>query len=158
MYLPLLKSILMGLMVTSLGGPVFAQSQKTDIRPNAKQITGDKLRSQFSGVTHKGAYNFTDDGKPQRFYIETHSPNGEVVYDEGFGREKGIWFIKGHKLCFDYESDYMPGGCFRVYGVKNCFYYYVDRIPKREDELDRDYWTARSVKAGETPACDAPMV
>ena len=44
----------------------------------------------------------------------------------------------------------MEGGCFRVYKVGNCFYYYNDQIPEFSGELDRDYWTARSVKKGRT--------
>jgi len=51
----------------------------------------------------------------------------------------------------------MPGGCFRVYRVQNCFYFYSDTLIEREDELDRDYWTARSVIKGDQPKCEAAI-
>ena len=134
-----------------------AQSQTLDIRPLANQVTGEALVTNFRGVTHDGAYNFSRDGKARARYIETHQPNGDVLYREGDMASKGIWFIRGDTLCFTYENAAMSGGCFRVYKVKNCFYYYSNRLPRREDELDRDYWVARSTRQGEDPQCEAAI-
>ena len=137
---------------------VQAQSQKTDIRPLANQVTGDDITTYFSGVTHDGAYNFTREGTARGFYTETHTPNGSTLYREGELLSKGIWFIKNDTLCYAYENQRMSGGCFRVYRIKNCFYFYSDRMPRRDDELDRDYWIARSTLKGETPQCEAGMI
>jgi len=101
-----------------------AQSQKTDIRPNANRLIGENLRSAFKGKTHSGAYNFTEKGKPTRFYEEIHGDDGRISYTEN-GR--------------------------------NCYYFYSDRDIEREDELDRDYWVARSVYKGQQPQCEASI-
>ncbi len=150
-----LSSIILSLL--ALPGLATAQSQKTDIRPLAHQVVGEELQGYFSGVTHDGAYNFSRDGRAQSFYTETHEPNGDVIYQEGELKSKGIWFIRGEALCFAYENQNMTGGCFRVYRVENCFYYYSTRIPRRDDELDRDYWIARSTRKGEAPKCEAAI-
>lgn len=132
----------------------FAQSQKTDVRPHANRIVGEALKTEYSGVTHKGAYNFTQDGDPRQFYTETTHPDGRASYSEVGIRSGGTWSVVNDALCFKYENQGMTGGCFRVYRVGNCYYYYSDTLILRRDELDRDYWTARSVKRGEAPNCE----
>ena len=134
-----------------------AQSQSTDIRPDATRVIGDDLLHAFKNVTHEGAYNFTDDGEPQRFYSEAHHDTGLTTYIEGKINTTGAWLIRKDSLCFAYPETDMAGGCFRVYRVGNCFYYYSTAIPQFADELDRDYWTARSVKKGERPECEPGM-
>lgn len=134
-----------------------AQSQKTDIRPHANRLTGEALKAVFSGVTHDGAYNFSMKGVPRQFYTETTRANGRAIYTQNGVTAEGNWSIKNDVLCFVYDRQSMNGGCFRVYNVANCYYYYDDKIILRPDELDRDYWTARSVKSGEIPTCDAAI-
>lgn len=134
-----------------------AQSPDVDIRPHANRVIGPNLKAAFSGQTHAGAYNFTDSGKATKFYEETHAKNGEVIYSEGPTQEKGLWRVIDDALCFLYESENMSGGCFRVYRVKNCYYFYSENLIEREDELDRDYWTARSTIKGERPECEAAL-
>lgn len=138
----------------ALGSPAFAQSQKTDIRPHANRVIGEEITAHFSGVTHEGAYNFTDAGDPRRFYTETTGADGRANYKEETLQTVGEWFTKNDTLCFRYNREDMSGGCFRVYTVGNCFYYYSDSLFYRRNELDRDYWTARSVKAGEVANCE----
>ncbi len=134
-------------------GNALAQSQTTDIRPNANRLMGDALLEAFKGVTHDGAYNFDPNGDPGRFYKETHHETGEVTYSEGEQTTGGAWIIRKDIMCYVYPPTAMPGGCFRVYQVGNCYYFYNDGIPEFSDELDRDYWTARSVKQGQRPDC-----
>jgi len=131
-----------------------AQSQKTDIRPNANQVIGEDIRELFAGQTHRGSYNFNSEGVARNGYIETHLPDGRTQYDEGDLKSEGIWYVAGENLCFIYKNESMNGGCFRVYRIKNCFYYYSSQRRQLNDELDRDYWTARSTPMGETPDCD----
>ena len=137
--------------------PALAQNQKTDIRPYASRLTGDALKAVFSGVTHDGAYNFTVKGEPRQFYKETTKESGRTTYQQNGQVSEGNWFIKNDVLCFVYDLKSMNGGCFRVYNVANCYYYYDNKIMPRRDELDRDYWTARSVKSGDVPECDAAI-
>ena len=134
-----------------------AQSQSTDIRPHASRMMDNDLKASFAGQTHSGAYNFTPKGEPTRFYEERHHKNGSVVYSEGDGDETGIWRVLKNKICYLYESNKMSGGCFRVYRVANCYYFYSDRLIERKDELDQDYWTARSTIKGEAPQCEAAL-
>lgn len=155
---PCLKAVgIICVSIVSLAEAAIAQSQSTDIRPNAKRVMGEALRTEFSGVRHEGAYNFNREGEFQNRYTEMHYKDGKVLYREGAREDKGQWQIRNNTLCFTYDNSLMSGGCFRVYKVDNCFYYYSDYFREREDELDREYWTARSVKAGQTPQCDAPI-
>lgn len=131
-----------------------AQSQKTDIRPNANRIVGDALLAEFEDTTHSGAYNFTDDGDPRRFYTETTRGTGRTIYTENDITTEGVWTVRRDMLCFMYNSSDFSGGCFRVYKVGNCFYYYSDNVIEFPGELDRNYWTARSVKGDEKPNCE----
>jgi len=148
---------LIALALTVYAPDVTAQSQSTDIRPHANRVTGNDLKAAFTGQTHSGAYNFTPKGEPTRFYEERHDKDGRVAYSEGDGIEAGIWRVFEDTLCFLYENNTMTGGCFRVYRVKNCYYYYSDNLIEHEDELDRDYWTARSTLKGEQPNCEAAL-
>lgn len=146
-------------MAALIGLPVYAaaQSQKTDIRPNANRILGEELRQSFAGKTHSGAYNFTERGEPTRFYEETHGADGKISYTENGRNDPGTWLIMKDTLCYIYDAADMPGGCFRVYRVENCYYFYSSQNVERGDELDRDYWTARSVVKGEQPKCEAAI-
>jgi len=130
-----------------------AQTQDTDIRPHAAQLTRDDLKAVFSNVTMDGAYNFGRNGKAQSFYVEKHNPDGTLSYKEDSKIEPGRWFVKRDSLCFTYPSNQLAGGCFRVYQVKNCYYFYSAARKQSEYELGEDYWTARSVIMGEAPAC-----
>ena len=134
-----------------------AQSQDIDIRPFANQLDKERIRSAFSNVTMDGAYNFGRNGKAQSFYVEHHTPEGIVSYEEDGIVEPGRWFVRQNTICYMYPADHMTGGCFRVYQLKNCYYFYSNTIPAFENELSRDYWTARAVKQGETPHCEAAI-
>ncbi len=156
MNLPFLKTYrLIGLFVLcATPHTAFGQSQKTDIRPNANQVIGEEIRELFAGQTHRGSYNFNNEGIARNDYIESHMPDGRTKYSEGELESDGIWYVARENLCFIYQNPDMNGGCFRVYRIKNCFYYYSSQLIQREDELDRDYWVARSTPKGETPDCD----
>ena len=136
---------------------VSAQSQKTDVRPHALRLSGEEIRAEFSGQTHEGAYNFNAFGQAGNSYVETHLKDGSAFYKEQGFANRGVWFVSDETLCFVYEGDMMGGGCFRVYKVENCYYFYSDQFEERSDELDRDYWTARSVRQNETPQCEAAI-
>lgn len=151
-----LKTIL-ATVVLLFPATTLAQSQKTDIRPHANRLIGEQLRSAFSGKTHSGAYNFTEKGQPTRFYEETHKTDGRISYTENGRHDPGTWLIMKNTMCYLYDAADMPGGCFRVYRVENCYYFYSDRNIEYQDELDRDYWTARSVVKGEQPQCEAAI-
>ncbi len=153
----LLLALPVAALLLALPSIAMAQSQKTDIRPNANRVIGDNLRAAFKGNTHSGAYNFTEKGQPTRFYEEFHGENGRVNYTEGKLAEPGAWLIYKDTLCYIYDTSDMPGGCFRVYSVANCYYFYSDQLIERADELDRDYWTARSVIKGQQPKCEAAV-
>lgn len=153
------KPIYLGLLSVCYGfsGLALAQSQTTDIRPNALRLTGDEIRAEFSGQTQEGAYNFNAGGEARNTYTEKHFKDGRTLYKEKDLTSRGAWFVNDGSLCFVYEDDMLSGGCFRVYKVENCYYYYSDQFVERSDELQRDYWTARSVKQGETAQCEAAI-
>lgn len=131
-----------------------AQTQDTDIRPNANQLVGDEIKSVFSGATMDGAYNFGRNGMAQSFYVEEHKPDGTLTYREGDDIEPGRWFVRRDAICYMYPSNQLAGGCFRVYQIKNCYYFYSTLRQQARHELGEDYWTARSVKKGERAGCE----
>lgn len=137
--------------------PSASQSQTTDIRPHALRLSGEQIKAEFKGITHEGAYNFNAVGEARNNYVETHLEDGRTIYKEENLASRGVWLVNDGTLCFVYEDDMLAGGCFRVYKVKNCYYYYSDQLIEHPDELDRDYWTARSVREGETPQCEAAI-
>ena len=137
-----------------LSGAAIAQTQDTDIRPEANQLTGKEIKVTFSDVTMDGAYNFGRNGKAQSFYVEKHNPNGTLTYEEDDIVEAGRWFVRKDALCFMYPSNQLSGGCFRVYQVKNCYYFYTTSRRQVPGENGQPYWTARAVKEGERVKCE----
>ena len=148
------KPIVIIALAFAISAPAVGQSQDTDIRGNADQLTGEQIKSVFSGVTMDGAYNFGRRGKAQSFYTEKHNPDGTLVYTEDEMVEPGRWFIRKDSLCFMYPSNQMSGGCFRVYQIKNCYYFYSTRQRQIPNENGQPYWTARAVKMGERAGCE----
>lgn len=131
-----------------------AQTQDTDIRPNADQLTADDIKSVFSDAEMDGAYNFGRNGKAQSFYKEKHNPDGTLLYEEDGIVEPGRWFVRNDALCFMYPSNTLSGGCFRVYRIKNCYYFYSTSRQQVTRETGEPYWTARAVKKGERAGCE----
>lgn len=152
-----LLSALLAVLALGFAGPAAAQSQDTDIRPFANQLDGDAIKSVFADVTMDGAYNFGRNGQAQSFYTETHRPDGTLTYTEDGDAQPGRWFVRQSTLCFTYPTNRLTGGCFRVYQVKNCFYFYSARLQLGADELDTNFWTARAVRMGEVPNCEAAI-
>ncbi len=139
----------------SLPAIATAQSQDYDVRPEAARVTGAALTAAFKGVIHEGAYNFDANGRPGVRYTERHLANGRVAYAENDDMINGNWIITPNDtICYSYDSNEMGSGCFRIYKLGSCFYFYSDFWTAREDELDQDYWTARSVKKGERATCE----
>ena len=143
------------LLSASLCGQSYAQSQDYDVRPNAAQVTGDALTQSFSGISHDGAYNFDAIGRPGARYTERHFADGRVRYTEEGQIIKGQWAVTPKDtICYVYEGDIIGGGCFRVYQLGSCFYFYSTTRVERENEIDENYWTARSVKKGKRATCE----
>lgn len=139
--------------------PLFsqAQSQSTDIRPNAERLSSEQLLTALKGVTLDGSYNFDTLGVAGGHYVETHHADARVSYAEAGLEFSGVWTIRDNMVCYRYSDPGLTGGCFRVYQIKNCFYFYSNLLIETPHELDRDYWTARSVVQGQEPECAAGM-
>lgn len=133
-----------------------AQSQTYDVRPDAVQVTGEALQQNFKGLTHEGAYNFDSLGRPGVRFTERHYADGRILYVENGESFKGRWTVTPlDTICYSYEEKMVGGGgCFRVYQLGSCYYFYSSYFVAREDEIDQDYWTARSVKKGERATCE----
>lgn len=139
----------------SISPIALGQSQDYDIRPDAAQVTGQALSDAFKGISHEGAYNFDPRGRPGALYTERHYADGRVSYTEQGLTIKGQWAVTpGDTICYAYDSDNIGGGCFRVYQLGSCYYFYSTFRVEREDEIDQDYWTARSVKKGDRATCE----
>lgn len=150
----IVRLFLSAIAAASFGLSALAQTQDTDIRGDAKPLTGSALLAAYQGVTHHGTYAFTRDGTGTAHYTETTRADGTVTYKEGDLVAEGAWVPSHDTLCFRYRSPNMSGGCFHVWTVGNCYYYYSTTLPDLPQEKLDLYWTARSVKAGETPDCD----
>jgi len=145
-------------VLLAISAPAMAQTQDTDIRPYAESFTADDLRATFSDNIFDGAYGFARNGKARSFYREVHRPDGTVTYTEDGVTLNGTWSILRDQLCFAYETAAMAGGCFRVYEVGNCLYFYASRQPEQLDMTGKTQWVARAVRDDDTPQCDAPTV
>lgn len=150
----LFKRSLIIILALGLSATAQGQSQDTDIRPNANQLTAKEIKATFSDVTMDGAYNFGRNGKAQSFYTEKHNPDGTLTYTEDGDAHPGRWFIRKDSLCFMYPSNQLAGGCFRVYQIKNCYYFYSAARRQVDYETGESYWTARATKMGERAGCD----
>lgn len=135
----------------------WGQNQQTDIRPLAHQLVGDELLKAIEGQTHDGSYNFDIQGLASQFYEETHHADSRLTYRESGQVYKGAWIIDNDSLCFFYDDPGINGGCYRVYRIRNCYYFYNKFRPYVPDEPDRPYWTARSVIKGDVPECEAAV-
>ena len=113
-----------------------AQSQQTDIRPFGTRIVGDDITTHFKGLTHIGAYNFSQNGEPRSSYKETHNSDGTIIYTEGNLKADGRWGVFDDILCYHYNNPAMNGGCYRVYRVENCYYFYSNNLPENPKEID----------------------
>ena len=111
----LFRVVLLPLLCLGLSVTASAQSQDTDIRPNADQLTAKQIKKIFSNATMDGAYNFGRNGRAQSFYKEQHNPDGTLTYEEDGKVDPGRWFVRKDALCFTYPSNILAGGCFRVY-------------------------------------------
>ncbi|WP_371397108.1 hypothetical protein [Fretibacter rubidus] len=134
--------------------PSFAQSQDYDVRPEASRLMGEALTSSFTGMTHTGAYNFNPRGEPGNRYTEWHGDDGAIIYREGDLMAKGRWAARNDMICYDYNNNILGSGCFRVYKLGSCHYFYSSSLLARDDELSTDYWTARSVHKGQRATCE----
>lgn len=152
-----LKIFLLLLTVIFISNDVGAQSQELDIRPYAQRIVGDELELHFKGLTHSGAYNFTLAGEARAFYTEQHNIDGTVLYKENELIADGRWGVFNNILCYYYTNATLTGGCFRVYRVENCYYFYSNTLPDDPSEIDGDFWTARSTHKGERQKCEAAL-
>jgi len=153
----LLKLSFSAIAILLIWVPAGAQSQQLDIRPYGERITGEDLEIHFTGQTHDGAYSFSRDGEARAFYTEQHNTDGTVFYVEGDIEANGRWGVFNDILCYHYTNDTLTGGCFRVYRVENCYYFYSNTSPDDPNEIDGDFWTARSTLKGETQKCEAAI-
>ena len=129
-------------------------TQDIDIRPDGVQITGEMLDLNFSGITHKGTYAILRENTGTKHYTETTMADGRVVYKEGDLVADGRWARDGDRICYIYQDDQMAGGCFYVYVVGNCYYYYSSNAAGILGARNGLYWIARSVKDGENASCE----
>ena len=149
-----LMFILICLSAFFVSSPTFAQSQDYDVRPQAARLTSAEIIDNFSGVTHTGAYNFNQEGNPGNRYSEWHNADGRLLYREGTAIATGRWTSARDMMCYYYDNEAFTSGCFRVYKLGTCFYFYSANFVEKDDELDRDYWTARSVRKGNRATCE----
>ncbi len=142
------------LLCTSLPAQAAAQSQNYDVRPQANRVTGEDLAKSFKGITHKGAYNFDQLGRAGNNYTEQHHKDGKITYREKGEVLTGRWRLTPEDtICYSYENANLGPGCFRVYKIGTCYYFYASYLTARKDESDQEYWTARSVEKGKSATC-----
>ena len=132
-----------------------AQSQDYDVRSQAKRVTGKALTLTFEGLIHEGAYNFDAKGNPGDYFTEQHFANGGIRYKQQDVDITGQWTITpSDKICYSYDSPELDGGCFKVYQIGNCYYFYSSYRAVDESLLNDSYWTARTVKKGDRATCE----
>jgi len=145
---------LLALFFAAHAPQAMAQSQNYDVRPQASRVTGGDLAKSFTGITHKGAYNFDQGGRADNNYTERHHADGKITYTEKGETLTGRWRLTpDNMICYSYDNAGLLPGCFRVYKIGTCYYFYASHFIAREDESDQEYWTARSVEKGKSATC-----
>ncbi len=125
------------------------------MRPFSDRLTGKSITQAFKGLTHEGAYNFDALGRPGRFYTETHTDDGGITYTERGGTVTGRWRVsESDEICYSYDGGIIAGGCFQVYQLGTCYYFYSALELRVRDDMTEDDWTARSVKKGDLASCE----
>ncbi len=135
--------------VNSFALNAFAQDATTKSIRQGERLTEDRILELFSGQKHLGIYNGGNS------FVETHYPDTRVYYEEeGDEPDYGVWTMRDQMLCFVYRSDRYSGGCFRVYKVSNCFYFFYENMPYRKDELQTENWNSKGFMEGTDNDCD----
>ncbi len=112
-----------------------------------------EVRETFSGKTHRGSYNFKMDGLDGFHFEEWTSETGQLLHRIGSRVDKGQWRQKGHRICYEYDSEDFRSACFSFYKRGNCIYHFQETI----EGTDVTGFTAVSVVKGEVPSCEPPM-
>ena len=142
-------------LVLLLPVAALAQSQGLDVRPQAERIVGDDLLDSFMGKTMDGAYNFNAFGVPRDRFSEVHNGDSTTDYVEGDLEARGVWTVTSDDLlCYAYPNTTLNGGCFRVWKLGTCYYFYSDGFPEVPDEYTESYWVARTVERGRDATCE----
>jgi hypothetical protein len=162
----LLRHLLLAAFLIALPSTALAQLTVEPMQPNAQgdylpdpsmeaPLNSDELTAAFSGMTHRGTYNFRRPNIDTFAFEETTSADGTTRHAHGDKVDTGTWRIMANVICFQYNDWEGEGGihraCFNIYQRGNCFYHYG---------LQSGFggsFTARSVHAGETPECEPPM-
>jgi hypothetical protein len=130
-----------------------------DYLPDPSQelpLSGNALFNAFSGMTHRGTYNFERPNIDSFSFVETTGADGTTRHLHGDKIDLGTWKVKANVICFHYTN--WDGGthdaCFNVYVKGNCFYHFG----LRSGFGGGGAFTARSVHEGEIPECEPPSV
>ncbi|MEM7729900.1 MAG: hypothetical protein AAF311_11600 [Pseudomonadota bacterium] len=117
-------------------------------------LSGQELMDAFSGMTHRGTYNFKRPNIDTFAFVETTSADGTTRHVHGDKVDTGTWRVMANVICFNYDN--WDGGthraCFNIFQRGNCYYHFGLR-----SGLGAGSFTARSVHAGEIPECEPPM-
>lgn len=148
------RRTIFALFVFLMAAPALGQSQSYDVRDEAARVSGQALKSSFAGVTHKGAYNFDARGRADNRFTEWHGADGKILYREGELLAKGTWTLARDMICYNYDDDRLSGGCFEVYKLGTCYYFY-DSAVVNFAATESIFWTARSVPKGQSATCEA---
>lgn len=155
----MLRCVLFIVMALAFAAPAWGQSPDYDVRPQSQKLSTEQLATAFTGVTHQGAYNFDAEGNPGNRYTEWHADDGTILYREDSFVAKGGWTVIDGRICYRYDSVAISGGCFDVYQLGQCYYFYSARLTRNNARLPSgeewgDYWTARSVPKGGRATCE----
>lgn len=145
-------SISLSLMTVLFGAAPSAPLSAEDNRSGLAWLTGEEIRTEFSGRSLAGLY------PSNRPWSELIRADGTTDYREGEKRWFGRWSVRDREFCFVYPPPGI-GGCFRVARISaNCFELYEYESPRGQSEEPpdiADQWNGRMWHADRPTTCEA---
>ncbi|RKQ71305.1 hypothetical protein DES40_0618 [Litorimonas taeanensis] len=148
-----LSAFILGFTLLSRGDVSWAQDLFLPDIEQEKPLGREDVKSLFSGKTHIGSYNFEIQNFKGINFEELTKEDGTVIHKMGARVDTGRWSMKGHKICFEYDSPDLYGTCLSYYQRGNCIYHFLEA----QTDIISSQFTAVSVVKGEVPRCDPPM-
>lgn len=131
---------------------VFASASAGEDRSGLVWLSGEEIRTMFSGKPLAGIY------PSDRPWTETIGADGTTDYREGTNHWQGSWWVRDREFCFSYPPPGV-GGCFRITRISdNCFELYEFASRLGQDETPPNIarlWNGRMWHADRQTTCEA---
>ncbi len=119
------------------------------------RLSGDTLQAAFAGKTHFGTYKTRRERTGTNQFRETTAADGTTDYTEGDMNIQGVWRVFDEQICYQYQSDEVPGvHCFEIFEAGTCLYGYDPSVVGPNGPINANFWSVKSLRKGDVSTCD----